>query len=123
MASFCLALALVTPAVWLLAGLPRLPLPGRRSHRCPCVADEVAEVLKVAADLQRLQRELSDLHASDCRRPGLHVRVTAVAAAYDETLLRGGRVLHLPVPVERAPIPPVERVLLEAQLTGAGIRW
>jgi hypothetical protein len=124
MASLCVALALVVPAAWLLAGLPRPPLPRfLRRRRRGSVADEVEQVLKVAADLQRLERELASLRASDSRRPGLHVRVAAVAAAYDETLLHGGRMLHLPVPVEQAPIPPVERVLLEARLTGAGVRW
>ena len=123
MASLCVALALVVPAVWLLAGLPRLPLPllPRRQHHS--VADEVEQVLKVAADLRRLERELASLRASDSRRPGLHVRLAAVTSAYDETLLHGGRMLHLPVPVEQPPIPPVERVLLEARLTGAGVRW
>lgn len=123
MASLCVAVALVVPAVWLLVGLPRLPLPRLRCHRHGSVADEVEQVLKVAADLQRLERELASLRASDSRRPGLHVRLAAVASAYDETLLHGGRMLHLPVPVEQAPIPPVERVLLEARLTGAGVRW
>lgn len=123
MVSLCVALALVVPAAWLLAGLPRLPLPRfpRRSRNS--LADEVERVLKVAADLQRLERELASLRASDSHRPGLHVRLAAVASAYDETLLHGGRMLHLPVPVEQAPIPPVERVLLEARLTDAGVRW
>jgi hypothetical protein len=123
MASLCVALVLVLPAAWLLAGLPHPALP-RCLHRGRAgVADEVEQVLMVAADLQRLERELASLRASDSRRPGLHLRIAAVAAAYDETLLHGGRVLHLPVPVEQAPIPPVERVLLEARLTGAGVRW
>jgi hypothetical protein len=123
MVSLCVALALVVPAVWLLAGLPRLPLPRFPRRPRTSVADEVEQVLKVAADLQRLERELASLRASNSRRPGLHVRLAAVASAYDETLLHGGRMLHLPVPVEQAPIPPVERVLLEARLTDAGVRW
>lgn len=123
MVSLCVALALVVPAAWLLAGLPRLPLPRFPRRPRNSLADEVERVLKVAADLQRLERELASLRASDSHRPGLHVRLAAVASAYDETLLHGGRMLHLPVPVEQAPIPPVERVLLEARLTDAGVRW
>lgn len=94
-----------------------------RPRRGGSPSDDVERVLRVAAGLRRLERELAALHATDSRLPGKYQRLTAVSRAYEETLLSGCRLLGIPLPVERAPIPPVERLAVEAALARAGVRW
>lgn len=87
------------------------------------LALELERVLAVAATLHRLEAEIDWLLHADRRLPGRHHRLVAASRAYDDTLLAGCRLLGLSPPVERAPIPAVERLTVEAELARAGVRW
>ncbi|WP_392425498.1 hypothetical protein [Barrientosiimonas humi] len=75
----------------------------------------------LADDLGRLRDELARL-----RRSGGYARrhhMLATALAYDDALRDCCRALDVPVEMTSAPLDPVERLRLEAELEAAGLTW
>ena len=109
------AVALMGWLARLVFGSARLPLP----RRAEPVAPAGRPLEQVAADLRRLGRKLSAVPAGApmARRRGLQ-------AAYDDVLIEAARLLEVPHTLDT--VPPgrardVERLRLQAALTGAGL--
>ncbi len=75
-----------------------------------------------AATLSRMSARIDALLVQVNRsgRDGQHLR--AACTAYDQTLLIAARELGLPADLA-APLCPIDRLRLEAELTLAGLRW
>lgn len=81
--------------------------------------DRAYRMARYSADLTRLAARIADLRAR-ANRDGQHLR--AAITAYDQTLLIAAAEAGRAAPF-RAPLNPVDRLTLEADLTLAGLRW
>lgn len=72
-------------------------------------------------ELTRLAHELARVR--DARQPGLHTRIAACTAAYDEALLRCASSVGLDVPPHVTPLADDRRFDLESRLVGMGVDW
>jgi len=89
-------------------------------HRPPTPAQPPIE--RLAADLRRIASRLDAVAGAE-RMPGRALRLASISAAYDDTLLDACRALEVPLPRPRAPLSAAQRLQVEADLAGAGLRW
>jgi hypothetical protein len=88
------------------------------SRRDPEV-DLAYRLARYSADLTRLARQIEVFRARG-NQDGQHLR--AAVTAYDQTLLLAAADLGFAADLQ-APLNPVDRLALEADLTVAGLRW
>lgn len=77
---------------------------------------------RLCADLRRLDAEVGRLLVADRRTPALKQRLQAVSWAYDSVLYEACLTAGLPALVQ-APFESSQRLLAEAELVAAGVRW
>lgn len=82
--------------------------------------DHARRLASYGRDLSRLALQLNDWRAHGATRNGQHIR--AASLAYDQVLLMAAAELGLETEVT-APLHPVDRLGLEAELSLAGLRW
>ena len=92
---------------------------GVRPVPVPCPRERLP---KLCADLHRLDVEVGRLLVADRRTPALRQRLRAVSWAYDAVLYEACLTAGLPA-MERAPFEASQRLLAEAGLVAAGVRW
>ncbi len=102
----------------------RLTRAGRLSRLTevrPGIAPTTAPLAAVAANLRRLALLIET--TEEANQPALIARLQAVTLAYDDVLLEACRVLEVEPPVERAPLSPIDRLTVDAELARAGLQW
>lgn len=77
---------------------------------------------RMCADLRRLDAELARLQVADRRTPALKQRLDAASWAYDRVLRDACVTAGVPA-AACTPFAPVDRLLAEAALAQAGLRW
>lgn len=77
---------------------------------------------RMCADLRRLDAEVERLLGADRRTPALKQRLDAASWAYDRVLRDACVTLGVPAR-EQVPFEPLDRLLAEAALVAAGVRW
>lgn len=100
-------------------GIALLAALGVRPVPVPCPRERLP---KLCADLHRLDVEVGRLLVADRRTPALRQRLRAASWAYDEVLYEACLTAGLPA-MERAPFAASQRLLAEAGLVAAGVRW
>lgn len=102
-----------------LSALRWIARPRVRSQRRDPEVERAYRLAQYAADLTRLAGRIGVLRAY-ASRDGQHLR--AAITAYDQTLLIAANDLGHRADL-RAPLNPIDRLVLEADLTLAGLRW
>ena len=92
---------------------------GVRPVPVPCPQDRLP---RLCADLQRLDAEVARLLVADRRTPALKQRLDAASWAYDAVLREACATVGVPSR-ETIPFHPHDRLLAEANLVAAGVRW
>ncbi len=114
-----LACCVVPAAVfWLCDRLMRHPPRLRRRSDEP--VPQGPSLQRLVADLQRLETEYRRIERSDL--PAKARRLQAVSLAYDDTLRCCCLALGLPTP-QPAPLRPIDRLAVEADLAQHGLTW
>lgn len=81
-----------------------------------------ARLLRLCADLGRLDAEMGRLLVADPRTPALKARLQAASWAYDAVLREVCGLAGVPAR-DLTPFEPADRLLAEAGLVAAGVLW
>lgn len=100
-------------------GTALLAAVGVRRVEPPAAPDRLP---RMCADLRRLDDEVERLLVADRRTPALKQRLDAASWAYDRVLRDACVTVGVPA-CEQTPFEPLERLLAEAALVAAGVRW